>query len=227
MREKARAEHVRLASFDTLSGAMLCLVQILIGEGWHEVMFALMNAQHTWYWAVYFMIYVLVQTLLLTNLLVGVVLDSTSGFSIQEEFALQQNVLYGEKLAELTELTEMRENMRGGGGSGADMDEISISPASNLMGRRTSFLVTPADLLIGGTNRRSVLTTGVPSPQDPSPKPAAGAFATSKPQLLPHLSRAHHSVAVEEESSHSRAARRGAGGRHSVQQTLIPHSENI
>ena len=119
-------EMVRLASFDTVPSSMLTLTQVLIGEGWHEIMYATMNGKHSWYapfipplaalpsspplatrgryWAGYFVIFVLMQTLLLTNLLVGVVLDATNGFSIDDERRLQESVLHGDKLIEFDEL---------------------------------------------------------------------------------------------------------------------------
>ena len=83
-------EVVRLSSFDNVGSAMLTLMQVLIGEGWHDIMFATMNGRHSWYWAIPFLIFVLVQTLLLTNLLVGVILDSTTNF--EEEDSLQRQV---------------------------------------------------------------------------------------------------------------------------------------
>jgi len=97
---------VRVSSFQTVASSMLALMQVLIGEGWQDLMFAAMNGKHSWYWSLYFMVYVLVQTLLLTNLLVGVVLDSAGGFNLDEELSLQANVLYGDQLRELTELED-------------------------------------------------------------------------------------------------------------------------
>jgi hypothetical protein len=174
---------VRLNSFDTLASSMLTLVQILVGEGWDDIMYAVMNMKHSWYWALYFLVYVIVQTLLLTSLLVGVVLDSTSGFSIEEESSLQQTVLYGEQLRELAELDEMRHSFASRG----LMSEASPKTPAN------GLFVGPSDLLVGHRNdngRRASLATTV-SPQDPSP----GMFAREKtrrdtrPMLLPILSR--------------------------------------
>ena len=48
---------------------MLSLVQITVGEGWHEIMYVIMNGKHSFYWSIYFMLYVLVETLMMTNLL--------------------------------------------------------------------------------------------------------------------------------------------------------------
>jgi len=97
-------EAVRISSFANIGSAMLALMQVLIGEGWHELMFAIMNAYHSWFWSIPFLLFVLVQTLLLTNLLVGVILDSTTNF--EEEDLLQQQILLGDQLEELAELRQ-------------------------------------------------------------------------------------------------------------------------
>merc|ERR1712096_258762 len=63
-----RTEITRADAFDSVGGAMLSLVQITVGEGWHEIMYVIMNGKHSFYWSIYFMLYVLIETLMMTNL---------------------------------------------------------------------------------------------------------------------------------------------------------------
>ena len=86
---------------------MLSLVQITVGEGWHDIMYVIMNGKHSFYWSIYFMLYVLIETLMMTNLLVGVVLDSCEWFDMNEggqEITMQRRVLFGDQIMELDEL---------------------------------------------------------------------------------------------------------------------------
>lgn len=39
---------VRVSSFQTVASSMLALMQVLIGEGWQDLMFAAMNGKHSW-----------------------------------------------------------------------------------------------------------------------------------------------------------------------------------
>ncbi|KAL1515618.1 hypothetical protein AB1Y20_002237 [Prymnesium parvum] len=99
------AHRVRLTCFDSIPSAMLTLAQILNGEAWNEVMYAVINAHHSIYWLSYFVSFVIIETLMLTNLLVGVVLDSTTWFSMNtEDVTLQEHVGHGQKISELDEL---------------------------------------------------------------------------------------------------------------------------
>ena len=95
---------IRVTCFDTIPSAMLTLAQILNGEAWYEVMYAVLNSQHSIYYFVYFVSFVLMETLMLTNLLVGVVLDSTLLFNMNEEETLQERVQHGDQIMELNEL---------------------------------------------------------------------------------------------------------------------------
>jgi len=100
----------RADSFNSVGGAILSLVQISVGESWHEVMYTIMNGKHSFYWSIYFMAYVLLQTLMLTNLLVGVVLDSCDWFDMNEggeEITMQRRILFGDQIMELDELEGM------------------------------------------------------------------------------------------------------------------------
>ena len=57
---------IRVTCFDTIPSAMLTLAQILNGEAWYEVMYAVLNSQHSMYYFVYFVSFVLMETLMLT-----------------------------------------------------------------------------------------------------------------------------------------------------------------
>ena len=186
IRDEVDTSSVRVSAFQSVGSASFALLQILIGEGWHDIMFAVMNAKHSWYGAAYFIMFVLIQTILLTNLLVGVVLDSTSGFSIDEELSLQRNVLYGDKLKELEELIEIGIGQQGAlpQGGAEEISEVNkvLTPAEILAGsggvaRRASDV--PEMSLSRPANQRR--TSLVPAPVKPP--------APFKPQLLPCLSR--------------------------------------
>ena len=150
-------------------------------------MFAVMNAKHSWYGAIYFIIFVFIQTILLTNLLVGVVLDSTSGFSIDEELSLQRTVLYGDKLKELEELIALGAGREGRG----DFEESLFFNSAELLRRASD----PAAHLGGSNNNTTEASLGHSANQRRRqesslaalPNASHGAF---KPQLLPVLSRA-------------------------------------
>jgi len=181
---------VRISSFQTVASSMLALMQVLIGEGWQDLMFAAMNGKHSWYWALYFIIYVLVQTLLLTNLLVGVVLDSTSGFSIDEELSLQANVLYGDQLRELTELEDYMESRATAydGGVGERRDT-----AAELFPRES--IIRPSEVFHARSRRSTVVPTEV----------VLAEHGKRPFQLLPHLTQRRLGVGSILRSSLSKA----------------------
>ncbi len=188
-------EVVRVTSFDSIGSAMLTLMQVLIGEGWHAIMFAVMNGRHSWYWAAFFMIFVIVQTLLLTNLLVGVVLDSTYNF--EEELSLQRHVLHGEELQQLEELKQgyaqaHRQRTDGEEREGAHR----LSLVSEVPGRRTSEALY---------SRR---TSQVP-PMPPS-EPAAKLQSARNFQLLPQLTTRRLGSMSERRKGTGRAQTAGA-----------------
>ena len=160
------SDAVRLSAFDSVGSAMLTLVQMLVGEGWHSIMYGTMNGHHSWYWAAYFILFVLVQTLLLTNLLVGVVLDSTTGFD--EEFSLQRHVMHGDLLDELDELKE---------------SYASVLARTRRTEEEAARLSVVAECLGGCTGRRTSVLAGQTTPQEP-----AGACRPRHLQLLPQLS---------------------------------------
>lgn len=70
-------------NFDNLSNALLTLFQLLVGEGWHEVMYAAIRTTSGFAISWYFISFVIIVTLLFTNVFIGIVLD-----------AFQENIAY-------------------------------------------------------------------------------------------------------------------------------------
>ena len=61
------------ANFDNLNQGVLALLQLMVGEGWHEVMY--LNVLATGFSAVYyFIIYIIIVTLFISNIFIGMVL---------------------------------------------------------------------------------------------------------------------------------------------------------
>ena len=63
-----------IASFDNTGSAMLTLLQLMIGEGWHEIMYLHMIAQ-TLVLSIYFIIYIMIVTIIISNVFVGLFLS--------------------------------------------------------------------------------------------------------------------------------------------------------
>lgn len=196
-------------------------------------MFATMNGHHSWYWAVYFMVYVLVQTLLLTNLLVGIVLDSTNGFSIEDEQSLQKGVLFGDKLVEYGELLLANPQSDGGSATGRSVFgavgdatgdpagggglRSSVSDAHHLHGNRghtgerlraQSLLIRPemfasAERMLATAHPTNSRATAVEAGSNDAP-PAPNAATAPRP-LLPFLSRAHIDTGAVPQQGQTRA----------------------
>ena len=59
--------------FDSLTNAMITLFQLLVGEAWHEVMYAAVKVTD-WSYAYYFVSFSFIVSMLFTNLIVGVIL---------------------------------------------------------------------------------------------------------------------------------------------------------
>ncbi|MES1917027.1 MAG: hypothetical protein MHM6MM_008790, partial [Cercozoa sp. M6MM] len=63
------------ARFESLSGSFISLFQLLVGEGWHEVMYSSILATD-WIASWYFISYTIIVTLFFANLFIGLVLNS-------------------------------------------------------------------------------------------------------------------------------------------------------
>ena len=61
------------ATFDTLIESILALIQLIVGEGWHEVMYTYVIST-SYVTILYFILYIFVGTLLLKNIFIGLVL---------------------------------------------------------------------------------------------------------------------------------------------------------
>jgi len=71
------------SNFNTMWDSFVTLLQLLVGEGWHEVMYKTVLAMNFFGYSVYFLIYVFCITLIVTNLFIGLILSSVE--LIQEE----------------------------------------------------------------------------------------------------------------------------------------------
>jgi two pore calcium channel protein, plant len=107
------------ATFDTLSDAMLTMFQLLIGEGWHEVMYAAIRTTNSFGISWFFISFILIVTVLITNLFIGIVLDSFQSLLERKDIEekkrkqmkhhnRQQRVL--RKMSTMIDLNEQRAN---------------------------------------------------------------------------------------------------------------------
>ncbi len=71
-----------IASFDNTATAMLTLLQLMIGEGWHEVMYLNVLSTNLFY-AVYFIVYILIVTIIISNVFVGLFLSDVDKLTKQ------------------------------------------------------------------------------------------------------------------------------------------------
>jgi hypothetical protein len=88
-----------LFRFGTFGDSMLTLFQLLVGEGWHDVMYAVMTVKDNYSWAYYFMGFVFLVTLIFANLFVGLVLSVVEDLeATRKRLAAQQkeDMLYSE-----------------------------------------------------------------------------------------------------------------------------------
>merc|ERR1712228_437469 len=66
------------ARFDTLGSSILTLLQLMVGEGWHEIMYLNIIATRIEY-SVYFVAYIVIVTLIISNIFVGLFLSKIEG----------------------------------------------------------------------------------------------------------------------------------------------------
>ena len=66
------------ANFNTLGSSMLALLQLMVGEGWHEIMYLNIIATRIEY-SVYFIAYIVIVTLIISNIFVGLFLSEIEG----------------------------------------------------------------------------------------------------------------------------------------------------
>merc|ERR1712233_85893 len=62
------------ANFDSLGGAILTLLQLMVGEGWHEIMYLNIIATRIEY-SLYFIGYIIIVTLIISNIFIGLFLS--------------------------------------------------------------------------------------------------------------------------------------------------------
>eukprot|EP00937_MAST-01D_sp_MAST-1D-sp2_P004938 g4938.t1 len=63
-------------NFNTLANACLAVLQLCYGEGWHDIMYAAIDAEHDLWPAMYFVSFTLFVMILLSNIVVGVIIDA-------------------------------------------------------------------------------------------------------------------------------------------------------
>eukprot|EP01083_Nonionella_stella_P235708 828482_1 len=71
------------ANFNTLGSSILTLMQLMIGEGWHEIMYLHMIATRVEYCA-YFVVYIVVVTLIISNIFIGLFLSEIEDLDNQQ-----------------------------------------------------------------------------------------------------------------------------------------------
>jgi hypothetical protein len=64
------------ANFDSVGNGLLTLFQMLVGESWHELMYAAIRARNGFAISYFFISFILVVSLLFTNVFIGVILDA-------------------------------------------------------------------------------------------------------------------------------------------------------
>ena len=65
------------ASFDSFESSLTIMFQLLIGEGWHEVMFAAVDSKRgSMPHAMFFIIYVVLSGIIATNLFIGIICEA-------------------------------------------------------------------------------------------------------------------------------------------------------
>jgi len=91
-------------SFATLEDSLIAMFQLMVGEGWHEVMYATTSqTSRTYAW--WFFVYIFVITLLFVSLLVGIIIEmftevqerwkmtADDGRSVQTIYILLENIM--------------------------------------------------------------------------------------------------------------------------------------
>ena len=78
-----------IATFDDLKYAVLTLIQLMVGAGWHQIMYT--NTIATTKWAtLYFIVYIMFVSIIITNIFVGLLLanvDELQEKQIHDEIA--------------------------------------------------------------------------------------------------------------------------------------------
>jgi len=72
-----------VANFNSLRYAILTLIQLMIGEGWHEIMYSNTIATEQW-GCLYFIVYILVVAIIIANIFVGLLLANIDELQQQQ-----------------------------------------------------------------------------------------------------------------------------------------------
>lgn len=95
------------STFNTLGSSILTLMQLMIGEGWHEIMYLNMIATRVEY-ALYFIVYIVFATLIISNVFIGLFLSEIE--DLDQEY--QQDEFLSEWMDSLdsTKIAQQRKN---------------------------------------------------------------------------------------------------------------------
>lgn len=72
-----------VANFNSLPSAVLALIQLMIGEGWHEIMYTNTIATNAW-GSMYFIVYILMVAIIIANIFVGLLLANIDELQQQQ-----------------------------------------------------------------------------------------------------------------------------------------------
>ena len=73
-----------VANFNSSQYAILTLIQLLVGEGWHEVMYLNIIATNSFFSSIYFIIYITVVTIIISNVFIGLFLSGIDDLEMQQ-----------------------------------------------------------------------------------------------------------------------------------------------
>merc|ERR1719433_194293 len=77
--------------FDSFSSAIIALFQLTVGEGWHQVMYSVAEAQNNIFSVFYFVSFIFFITLVFTNLFVGLVISLVDDMETQNRRKQQRH----------------------------------------------------------------------------------------------------------------------------------------
>eukprot|EP00808_Paulinella_micropora_P031573 g58345.t1 len=120
-------------NFDNISSSLLTLFQMLVGEGWHELMYSGVQVSGQFTYSFYFITYVAVVTILFSNMFIGIVLDAFQKTLTEKKD--QEEALRSAK----ERIANLNTNMR----IAALKEEMQ---AKGLISRQTSVLVASASI---------------------------------------------------------------------------------
>ena len=108
-------EDAPAGQFNSLSDSLLTLFQLLVGEGWHDVMYASIRAKRGFGVGWYFVTFIIIVSLLFVNVFIGIILDAFMSL-----FRRNRMLRVQRKKERLRRLVRDRENKKSIGGASLD-----------------------------------------------------------------------------------------------------------